>query len=370
MKSDNLTLGELGEFRLIDEVVIPLAESLGLGNTGGDDCAFIEARGCLAVSADVGPRPLIRNLRGYEDDYEAAGWLAVVATASDIATAGARPLFLTNCVDAPADFRVGDLRKFLRGAFRACAAFGFANGGGDLRHGPKLEMRTFGAGTTPGGIRLGRSGAALDDHLVLIGAAGHVMANFLLARSEAPEVVRDGRLVSESEAMLRFPRPHVEAMALLAERRLLRATSDTSDGLIGAILNIAKASLCGFELELKVEMLSELVQQAADESGYDPWNIYCAWGDWSVLATVPPVRLEEFAMVCEAERIAWTKLGRVSSASGKISAHIDGVGPYAVTPLRNENFTDLGFNAGLEPHLRHLLGTPLFAAQGSVVRAK
>lgn len=370
MTADDLTLAQLGEFRLIDEVMLPLAESFGLGNTGGDDCAFVEARGCLAISADVGPRPLIRSLRGYEDDYEASGWLAVVATASDIATAGARPLFLTNCVDAPADLRVGDLRKFLGGAFRACAEFGFANGGGDIRHGPRLEMRTFGAGTAPGRSRLGRSGAAPDDDLVLVGPAGEVMASFLLARSGAPEVVRDGQLLPDTETVLRFPRPRIEAMALLAERGLLSATSDTSDGVVGAILNIAKASHCGFELELAADMLPDLVRRAAGASGYDPWNIYFAWGDWSVLATIPPTRLEEFAAACATERIAWTKLGRVSGARGTIRARVEGLGPYAVTPLRNENFTNLGFNAGLEPHLRHLLGTRLFVAQAPAMRGQ
>ncbi|HZG07954.1 MAG TPA: AIR synthase related protein [Allosphingosinicella sp.] len=365
MVHDDLTLAEVGEFRLIDEVVLPLAEALGLGNTGGDDCAFVEAQGTIAVSADVGPRPLVRSIPGYENDFEAAGWLAVVATASDIATAGAKPLFLTNCVDAPADLRVGDLRKFLTGAFRACAAFGFANGGGDLRQGSRLEMRTFAAGSAPGGARLGRSGAKAGDHLVLIGRAGEVMANYLLARCGAPDVVREGLLTPATETLLRFPRPQVHAMPLLAERKLLVAASDTSDGLIGAIMNMAKASRCGFDLELAAAMLPPAVRQAADASGYSPWNIYFAWGDWSVAAAVPVTRLDEFASVCATESITWTPLGRASGNRGLISARIDGLGPHEVTPLRNENFLDLGFNAGLDAHLGHILGTSLFTTARS-----
>lgn len=364
MTPDTLTLAEAGEFRLIDEVVLPLAEQFGLGNTGGDDCAFVDAQGTLAVSADVGPRPLVRSLPGYEDDLEAAGWLAVAATASDIAAAGARPLFLTNCVDAPADLLVGDLRKFLLGAFRACAAFGFGNGGGDLRQGSRTEMRTFAAGVTPGGARLGRCGAAEHDHLVLIGPAGRVMANFLLARSGAPEIIRDGLLRPDAETVLRFPRPQVETMPFLAERKLLLAASDTSDGLIAAILNIAKASRCGFHLELASAMLPRIVRQAADSSGYDPWNIYFAWGDWSVAAAISATRLEEFASVCAAERIAWTPLGRATDIRGRLTAEVDGNAPSQVAALRNENFVDRGFNAGLEAHLRHILGADLFVADG------
>src|SRR4051812_35802224 len=98
-----ITLADLGEFRILAEVILPLARRADGVTEAGDDCAFVEAGGAtLAVTADVGPRPLIRSLTAHCDDWEASGWMAVLATASDIASAGARPLLLTNCVDAPA----------------------------------------------------------------------------------------------------------------------------------------------------------------------------------------------------------------------------------------------------------------------------
>ena len=133
---DVMTLGELGELRLIEEVILPVARQHDVNTLAGDDCAYLMANGLLAVTADVGPKPLLHALPGYENDHEAAGWMAVVATASDVATAGAEPLFLTNCIDASPDLTVGEFRQFIGGYFAACTAFGFRNGGGDVRHGP------------------------------------------------------------------------------------------------------------------------------------------------------------------------------------------------------------------------------------------
>jgi len=120
------TLRDLGEFSLIESVVLPLARDiLGASELGGD-CSFASVGDLtIAVSADVGPRPLVQQLLGFANDQEAAGWHAAVATASDIATAGATPLLMTNTIDAPPDLDVADLQAFLKGYFQACRSLDF-----------------------------------------------------------------------------------------------------------------------------------------------------------------------------------------------------------------------------------------------------
>jgi thiamine-monophosphate kinase len=164
---------------LSNDVVLPLARAADKLTQVGDDCTFIETGGdILAVTADVGPRPLIRSLAAHRDDWEASGWLAVVATASDVATAGAKPLLLANCTDAPANLGVDVLTQFMRGYFAAMVEFGFRNGGGDIRQGPVLAARVFGAGTLVGARRVGRGGARAGDRLVVIGPPGSFMAHW------------------------------------------------------------------------------------------------------------------------------------------------------------------------------------------------
>ena len=125
------------------------------------------------------------KLTSIKNDLEAAGWLAVVASASDIATTGAKPLCMANCIDAPPSMLVDDLVSYLRGYFRACSEFGFRNGGGDLRHGPKLAARVFAVGSCREGCRVGRTGICENDRIIVVGPTGEFMAAYLLAAAEA-----------------------------------------------------------------------------------------------------------------------------------------------------------------------------------------
>lgn len=352
-------LADIGEFGLIERVVLPLARRADNLTEVGDDCAFIEAGNeTLVVTADVGPRPLIRSLAAYHDDWEAAGWLAVVATASDVASAGARPLMLTNCIDAPADLEVAVLERFMQGYFRALKAFGFRNGGGDLRHGPELAARVFGVGTLGGVRRIGRSDARPGDRLVVIGPAGSFMSRYLLAA----EAERGGSAFSAAapdEDPLRFPWPQLQTMRLLAEHDLVLSASDTSDGLLGAIGNIGRASRCGFALELHDDLLAPEVRSAAAIPRVaSPWNLFFTWGDWSVAVVVDRERVADFERICEQHALDWRPLGWVTAEAGALSAVLDNR-DYSVTPIRNENFVDRGFNAGLQGHLDYVLSAPI-----------
>ena len=358
-----LTLADLGELRLIDEVLLPLALEYDSNTEVGNDCSYIPLDGrLLAVTADVGPRPLLHKLPGYEHDLTAAGWLSVVSTASDVATAGARPLFVTNCVDAPPNLRVADFARFMRGYFEASAAFGFRNGGGDVRHGPALAIRVFGCGVVGHGDRIGRAGARPGDHIVLVGAAGNFMATYLLAAERDPSVVREGKLLPGAEAVLRFPRPQLKEMMCLAAQRVVVAASDTSDGLLGAVDNLARNSGCGFEFHLRDAILPDVVVAAASARGIDPWNIFFAWGDWAVAVVVRPEHFSAFQRICTDQHIQWLPLGQATAQPRRITARINDGPLRTVVALRNENFVSVGYNAGIDKHLEYMLSTNLFSS--------
>jgi thiamine-monophosphate kinase len=363
MSYGSATLQDFGELRLIDEVVLPIAREFDLETLAGDDCAYISTQeGTIAVTADTGPKPLLQSLEGHENDLEAAGWLAVVATASDIATAGARPLFLTNCIDAPPQLLVDDLVSYLRGYFKACAAFGFRNGGGDVRHGPSLAIRVFGAGIANSSHQIGRGNVRTDDYLVVVGPAGHFMATYLIA-SKHRDVTGGIVPLSKSECRtLRYPSPQLSPMMTLVANGFVVAASDTSDGLLGAIDNLSRKSRCGFELSLKDQLLPAIVKKAANLSGYDPWNIFFSWGDWSVAIAIRPDQFDPFRKLCQREQIQWTPLGRATNEHDKLFGQLNDGPRMKVTPIRNENFVRRGFNAGLSGHLSYILETNIFSA--------
>gem|GEM_PF-2063262 len=355
------TLGDVGEMRLIDEVILPLAREYDAETSAGDDCAYISVGGLtFAATTDVGPRPLIMELQSHREDWEAAGWMAVVATVSDVATAGAKPLFLSNCIDAPADLPVSVLQTFLKGYFRAMSEFCFKNGGGDLRQGPKLAARVFGMGVVQHKSILGRDKATEGDHLVVIGPTGDYMSKFLYARWKEAQV-NDSSSSKSIPDDLRFPRPQLLAMQQLAKSGLISTASDTSDGLLGAIDNISRSSNCCFSLVLNDQAISNDIRAACSVTDVaSPWNLFFAWGDWSVAAIVPQSKFREFQENCELNGIQWTSIGAVSGKGRKIKASVNGAPDQNVEVIRNENFLSQGFNAGIDGHLEYILKTRIF----------
>ncbi|MDS1115493.1 AIR synthase related protein [Gordonia westfalica] len=348
-----MRLDAIGEFGLHKSVLSGLLEHYNPSAGVGDDCGFYPVSDALtlAVSGDVGPEPLVKQLRGYEDDLESAGWHAALATASDIATSGARPLFMVDLVDAPPETEVDQLTQYIDGYMRAACEFGFATVGGDLRQGSRLSMRTVGVGLVDHPARIGRGGAKPGDKLVLLGPAGKFITSFLTCQAEEHEA---------DEAMidyLRFPKPQIGAMRLLAGECLVSAASDSSDGVLGAIKNISDASGCGFILSLESIEFGDWLRQPAQSGQYDVWNLFFFWGDWSVAAIIPQELWRRFLEVAT-ELEDWVLLGEATSAP-EIVADVASRRSF-VSIVRNENFSTLGFNKSLDGHLHYMLNTPIF----------
>jgi thiamine-monophosphate kinase len=353
------TLSDLGELRVIDEIVMPLARLYDGETDVGDDCAYFKVEdGLVAITTDVGPRPLLSSLPGYYEDQEAAGWLSVVACTSDIATAAAKPLFIANCIDAPPSLAVKSFEAFLRGYFKAGHEFGFRNGGGDVRHGPNLSIRVFAAGISVGGTKIRRSGGCPGDMLAVIGPTGQMMSQYLYCREQLKRD-RGFHLDEARLSILRYPRPQIRQMMQLAEACALKGSSDTSDGLLGAIDNIMRASECGAVLRLSDEMLPKYVVEASDLTGVNPWNIAFCWGDWAVVVVVAADLRSAFLDRCAECGIQSVILGELHGSSGDLSVEYSGR-TFRGNVLRNENFRSYGYNAGLDGHLHYMLSTPIF----------
>lgn len=349
-----MTLRDMGEFDVIDNVILKAASRAGLGHTLGDDCGFVQVGDSLvAVSADVGPRPLIQELQGHNNDLAAAGWHAVVATASDIATAGAKPICLVDTIDAPPELDAHELEAFMEGYFAACREFGFDVGGGDIRQGESLVARVFGMGLVEHGERIGRGSVKPGHRMALIGDAGQFVTAYLRA------VRRLGHIESAADReRLRHPRPQLQSMRLLANEGLIVAASDSSDGVLGALDNLVRKSRCTIRLDLNSISLQDSLLHEAAINGYDPWNLFFFWGDWSVVVAIQAERYAEFEEFADSRKIPMTTLGDAILGPPRLEAKV-GRKICLVKAMRNENFKSGSFNANIKDHVEYMLTTPL-----------
>jgi thiamine-monophosphate kinase len=349
------TLGEWGEFRLINEVLIPTLEGSGASLGLGDDCSYLPIPGtqeCLVLTCDAAPEPLVWRIGA--ESYSTFGWYSVLINASDLAAAGAKPLGITTSVEAPSSLGVEQFRDFFSGMAAACKAFDLQNAGGNIRQAPRFECHGMAVGMISTKMPvLTRKGCLPGDLLIAVGESGRFISAYLKARRDGIDALEK----LEYDALFR-PQPRLREMAILKEAGLLHASSDSSDGVLGALWNIAERSGCAVELTLDVARIPGLVLEAAEKERLDPWNLMFFWGDWQVIVAVPASGMDEFEHLAAAESIPFWHLGRAIPGPLALSTMVHGK-RRVVRLLRNENFTREAYNTQIDAQVDYLLRTPI-----------
>jgi thiamine-monophosphate kinase len=230
----------VGEFDLIAKYFARPVQRAVLG--GGDDCALLQPTPGMqwAVSTDalVEGRHFLSTV-----PPDALGHKCLAVNLSDLAACGAEPVAFTLSLTLP---RVDEafLAGFAEGLYALADAHGIELVGGDTTAGP-LNIGITVMGELPPGQALRRNGARPGDELWVSGRLGdarlalEAFRGVVSLRGEAFEDVR--------RAMER-PQPRVALGVAL--RGVASAAIDLSDGLVGDLGHILRASSVGATLRL------------------------------------------------------------------------------------------------------------------------
>jgi thiamine-monophosphate kinase len=356
---DQATLADWGEFRFIDEVLLPLINSDNNRVTVGNDCAVIPMRGSdrrLIVTSDASPVPLASQLG--MDDWFVWGWYSVLINASDLAAAAAEPVAFTTSVEAPATMSVRSFRDFFTGILAGCRAFNLANAGGNIRQAPRFECHGTAIGECPPDREpLTRSGAKPGDALVAVGSLGRCICAYLKARVDGLASLD----TSQQDSLLR-PTARMREMIALAEQRFVTSASDNSDGVLGAIWNILEKSNVGAILELDQSVLADEILQTAKRFDLNPWNLAFFWGDWQVIASIDGRKFDDFLRFAAAQSIPYEYLGRIVDGPIQLLGR-SGTQIHKLNLIRNENFKADSYNSAIQDQVNYLLHTPLIGGR-------
>jgi thiamine-monophosphate kinase len=258
------TLGDLGEFGVIDRLTRGRVASGDVVIGPGDDGAVVAAGdGRVVVSTDM----LVEG-RHFRLDWSTPhdiGRKAVAQNAADIEAMGARVTAFVVGFGAPPKTPAAQVNALADGMWDEAARVGAGIVGGDLVSSPQWVVSVTVLGDLDGRTPVLRSGARPGSRIAVAGQLG---------RSAAGYALWDNGIDQFAELRKRHlvPQPPYGQGRLAAEAGA-EAMIDISDGLVGDLRHVAEAS--GVAVDLSTEALSadrEALAGVADVLGVDPWD--------------------------------------------------------------------------------------------------
>ncbi len=306
----------MGEFDLIERYFKRPAKRAVLGI--GDDCALLQppAGTHMAISSDM----LVEGRHFFADvDPRTLGHKALAVNLSDLAACGAEPLAFTLALALP-QINEAWLAAFSQGLFALADLHGCELIGGDTTRGPlNICITVFGSVPAPAGKSqaLLRSGAQPGDDIYVSGHLGdaRLALEALRGKFDLPSA-----LLQAARQRLEEPSPRI-ALGL-ALRGLASAAMDLSDGLVGDIQHLLKASKVGATLHTAAALDLLAARKHADwpSAGIsDEAALTCVLSggdDYELLFTAPPSAAAALQAAARQSATPIHCIGRINAAPG------------------------------------------------------
>jgi thiamine-monophosphate kinase len=302
----------VGEFELIDRYFTRPARRAALGV--GDDCALLApAPGMqLAVSSDM----LIegRHFLSTVDPFK-LGHKVLAVNLSDLAACGAKPLAFTLALALPQADEAW-LDGFSRGLFALADAHDCELIGGDTTRGPLAICITV-FGEVPPGQALLRSGAHAGDDLYVSGTLGDARL--------ALDVFRGTRSLPQpafDAARIRMETPTPRVALGLALRGVATSAADISDGLVGDLGHILKASRVGacIDTSIAINLIANRGHLTLENGQFDAETalecVLAGGDDYELVFTAPPEGRNRVKAAAVQAQTPVTRVGRIEAGSG------------------------------------------------------
>jgi thiamine-monophosphate kinase len=299
----------MGEFDLIERFFKRPARQADVGI--GDDCAIWTPQPGhqLAISADmlVEGRHFLSTV-----DPVRLGHKSLAVNLSDLAACGATPRVFLLSLALPRADEVW-LAGFSKGLFQLADAHGCELIGGDTTQGP-LNISITIMGEVPPSQAVLRSGARTEDDLYVSGHLGDARLALEAFRGNIslPQSVFD-------TARLRMEAPSPRVALGQSLRGIATAMADISDGLLGDLGHILKASKVGAEIELTAT--ADLMATSALWNCPSEWASTCILSggdDYELVFTAPSTARAAVLATANACGTRVTRIGHITDTLGLV----------------------------------------------------
>lgn len=305
-------MARLTEDQLISRYFAPLATSAGARGLTDDAATLSVPNGHhLVVTADA----LVAGVHFLADDPpDLIARKALRVNLSDLAAKGARPHAYTICLALPEGWLNEWLAQFAEGLRQDGDEFAFSLLGGDTVKTPgPLTIAVNAFGLVPTDRIPRRDGAKAGDSLYVSGTIGDGALGLLTRTgkgglSRLAEAERD---YLTTRYLLPQPRTTL-APAVLAHAS---ASMDISDGFVGDLAKLLRASGVSADIELGAVPLSGAAKNACALAPTHFETALTGGDDYEILCTVPLEERGSFEGAAHAYGVPVTRVGTVTSGN-------------------------------------------------------
>jgi thiamine-monophosphate kinase len=306
---------ESAEDRLIARYFRPLAKSPGAFGLTDDAAVIAPPAGCDVVLTTDG---VIAGVHYFPDDEpENIGRKALRMNLSDLAAKGATPLGFLLSLSLPSGVDETWIAAFAAGLGEDAEHYGCPLLGGDTDHTPgptSVSIAAFGA--VPHGKMVRRSTAKAGDIIMVTGTIGDAALGVLLRRDES--LAKSWRLSGAMNAHLKqrylLPKPRNALAKTVLE--YASAAMDVSDGLVGDVAKLCRASGVAADIDVARVPLSDAVCNAVAADPGVMETALTGGDDYEIVLTLAPEKLTAFRASVDAAGVATTEIGRIAAGEG------------------------------------------------------
>jgi thiamine-monophosphate kinase len=311
---------ESAEDRLIARYFRPLATAPGAFGLIDDAAALTPPPGCDLVLTTDG---VIAGVHFFPDDPPAmVGRKALRMNLSDLAAKGARPLGFLLSVALPEGFGEAWLGAFAAALADDAAHYGCPLYGGDTDHTPgPISVSIFAFGAVPQGKMVHRSTARPGDRIVVTGTIGDAAIGLQLRRERT--LARRWGLSEAAAAQLenRYLLPQPRNALAGAVLQYASAAIDVSDGLVGDLGKLRRASSVAADIDVATVPLSDAARAAIAAESALLETALTGGDDYEIVLTLAPEKLDGFRTAAAAAGVAVTEIGGVQAGEGTRFLH-------------------------------------------------
>ena len=307
------------EFALIGRHFRPLAGPGALDL--GDDAALLvpPKNRELVLTADA----MVAGVHFLPDDPpDLIGRKLLRVNLSDLAAKGARPLGFLLSVALPEGFGEAWLGAFAAALADDAAHYGCPLYGGDTDHTPgPISVSIFAFGAVPKGKMVHRSTARPGDRIVVTGTIGDAAIGLQLRRERT--LARRWGLSEAAAAQLenRYLLPQPRNALAGAVLQYASAAIDVSDGLVGDLGKLCRASSVAADIDVATVPLSDAARAAIAAEPALLETALTGGDDYEIVLTLAPEKLDGFRTTAAAAGVAVTEIGGVQAGEGTRFLH-------------------------------------------------